>query len=55
MKESQPFFYPLDKLLSIGKMIENEGYQAGTIFMNLDQQPSTMLDRKALDLKEENL
>lgn len=22
VKESQPFFYPLDKLLSIGKMIE---------------------------------
>lgn len=52
VKEAQPFFYPLDKLLSIGKMIENEGYQAGTIFMNLDQQPSTRFDRKALNLKE---
>lgn len=36
VKTSQPFFYPLDKLLSISKMIENEGYKAGTIFMNLD-------------------
>lgn len=52
VKESQPFFYPLDKLFSIGKMIEKEGYQAGTIFMNLDQQPSTRFDRKALNLKE---
>ncbi|ERS93178.1 transcriptional regulator [Staphylococcus simulans UMC-CNS-990] len=52
VKTSQPFFYPLDKLLSISKMIENEGYKAGTIFMNLDQQPATMYDRKALDLKE---
>lgn len=52
VKTPQPFFYPLDKLLSISKMIENEGYKAGTIFMNLDQQPATMYDRKALNLKE---
>ncbi|MGN5883692.1 MULTISPECIES: GntR family transcriptional regulator [Staphylococcus] len=52
VKEPQPFFYPLDKLLSISKMIENEGFKAGTIFMNLDQQPATQHDRKALSLNE---
>ncbi|MCD8914703.1 GntR family transcriptional regulator [Staphylococcus simulans] len=52
VKEPQPFFYPLDKLLSISKMIENEGFRAGTIFMNLDQQPATQHDRKALSLNE---
>lgn len=50
VKSTHQFFYPLNQLFSISKMIEKEGYTAGTVFVNLDERPSTARDSKLLNI-----
>ena len=44
VKIKPPFYYPLNKIISIGTMIKEAGYEAGTEYLNLDEQPATILD-----------
>lgn len=52
VKPLHPFFYPLDELVSISKMIENQGYRASTEYLNLDEKPATSLDAKRLNVPD---
>ena len=47
-----PFFYPLDKLVSISNMIEEAGYKAGIEYLNFDEQPATILDAELLEISD---
>src|SRR5699024_11333287 len=55
VKKLHLFFYPLDELVSISKMIEDQGYDASTEFINLDEKPATSLDAKSLNLPDKAL
>ncbi|MFW2423591.1 GntR family transcriptional regulator [Staphylococcus cohnii subsp. cohnii] len=55
VKTLHPFFYPLDELVSISKMIENQGYHASTEYISLDEKPATSLDAQRLNLPEKAL
>ena len=55
VKSLHPFFYPLGELVSISEMITNQGYQAGTEFISLDEKPATSLDAKYLTLPEKTM
>ncbi|MFW3641247.1 GntR family transcriptional regulator [Staphylococcus caprae] len=51
VKAQPPFFYPLDKLISISTMIEEAGYKAGIEYLNFDEQPATILDAEHLGIE----
>lgn len=51
VKVKPPFYYPLNKIISIGTMIKEAGYEAGTEYLNLDEQPATILDAEHLDIE----
>ena len=52
VKKQPPFFYPLDKLVSISNMIEEAGYKAGIEYLNFDEQPATILDAELLEISD---
>ena len=52
VKKQPPFFYPLDKLVSISNMIEEAGYKAGIEYLNFDEQPATILDAGLLEISD---
>ncbi|MBU0437447.1 GntR family transcriptional regulator [Staphylococcus succinus] len=52
VKSLHPFSYPLGELVSISKMIEEQGYSAGTEFISFDEKPATSLDSQKLNLPE---
>ena len=51
VKVKPPFYYPLNKIISIGTMIKEAGYEAGTEYLNLDEQPATILDAEHLGIE----
>ncbi|MDO5375592.1 GntR family transcriptional regulator [Staphylococcus rostri] len=52
VKTPQPFFYPLDELMSVGRMITEKGYQAGTVFLSLDEEVASRDDCRVMNLDE---
>ncbi|UXR72486.1 MULTISPECIES: GntR family transcriptional regulator [unclassified Staphylococcus] len=52
VKKMQPFFYPLDELMSVGRMITDKGYREGTVFLSLDEEPASRDDCRVLKLEE---
>ncbi|MFO3701513.1 transcriptional regulator [Staphylococcus felis] len=50
VKIPQPFFYPLDELMSIGRMISEKGYKHGTIFLSLAEEVASHEDIKLMNL-----
>ncbi|MBI5974919.1 GntR family transcriptional regulator [Staphylococcus canis] len=54
VKVPQPFFYPLDELLSIGRMISEKGYQHGTIFLSLGEEKVSYEDMKIMNLPSDS-
>ncbi|ARJ51726.1 GntR family transcriptional regulator [Staphylococcus lutrae] len=52
-KVPQPFFYPLDELMSIGRMISDKGYENGTVFLSLDEEIASLDDCKIMQLEPE--
>ncbi|AVQ36346.1 GntR family transcriptional regulator [Staphylococcus kloosii] len=55
VKPLHPFLYPLGELVSISKMIEEQGYNAGTEFISLDEKPATSLDAYTLEIEDKTL
>nr|WP_263313464.1 GntR family transcriptional regulator [Mammaliicoccus sp. Marseille-Q6498] len=53
VKSTQPYYYPLDELVSITKMIEKNGQVAGTEFISLDEEVATLHDIKILNLEKD--
>ncbi|PCF75691.1 transcriptional regulator [Staphylococcus delphini] len=51
VKIPQPFFYPLDELMSIGRMISDKGYESGTVFLSLDEEIASLDDCKVMQLE----
>lgn len=51
VKIPQPFFYPLDELMSIGRMISHKGYESGTVFLSLDEEIASLDDCKVMRLE----
>lgn len=51
VKVPQPFFYPLDELMSIGRMISEKGYENGTVFLSLDEEVASLDDCKVMGLE----
>ena len=51
VKVKPPFYYPLNKIISIGTMIKEAGYEAGTEYLNLDEQSATILDAEHLGIE----
>ncbi|WP_340285264.1 GntR family transcriptional regulator [Staphylococcus coagulans] len=51
VKVPQPFFYPLDELMSIGRMISDKGYENGTVFLSLDEEEASLDDCKVMNLE----
>ncbi|MBL7573088.1 GntR family transcriptional regulator [Staphylococcus saccharolyticus] len=52
VKTKPPFYYPLDKIISISTIIEEAGYKAGIEYLNFDEQPATILDAEHLDIED---
>ncbi|MCS4486308.1 GntR family transcriptional regulator [Staphylococcus americanisciuri] len=52
VKQSQPFFYPLDELMSVGQMITDKGYREGTVFLSLDEEVASCDDCRVMNLPE---
>lgn len=52
VKSIHPFYYPLNKLFSINKMISNAGYEVGTEYLSLEQQPASILDATKLEIND---
>ncbi|GGI41854.1 GntR family transcriptional regulator [Mammaliicoccus stepanovicii] len=55
VKPKQPYYYPLDELVSITKMIEKNGQVAGTEFISLDEEVVTNQEMTILNLDENAL
>ncbi|CAG7913931.1 MULTISPECIES: GntR family transcriptional regulator [Mammaliicoccus] len=53
VKPTQPYYYPLDELVSITKMIEKNGEVAGTEFISLDEEVATLKDIEVLNLEKD--
>lgn len=53
VKKTQPFFYPLDELMSVGRMITDKGYREGTVFISLDEEPASRDDRRVMNLEDD--
>ncbi|NHM73818.1 GntR family transcriptional regulator [Staphylococcus sp. 11007852] len=47
----QPFFYPLDELMSISRMISDKGYAHGTVFLSLDEEPASLHDSRVMNVE----
>ncbi|MEY8626786.1 GntR family transcriptional regulator [Staphylococcus equorum] len=52
VKSLHPFFYPLGELVSISQMIEQQGFNARTEFISLDEKPATSLDALRLNIPD---
>ena len=52
VKPRQPFYYPLDELVSITNMIEKNGQKAGTEFISLDEEVTTITEKEVLNLED---
>src|SRR5699024_9940349 len=50
VKSLHPFYYPLGEVVSISRMIEDQGYSAGTEYISFDEKPATSLDSKRLNI-----
>ncbi|MGN5869858.1 GntR family transcriptional regulator [Staphylococcus lugdunensis] len=55
VKALHPFYYPLNKLFSISEMITCAGYQSGTEYLSLEQQPASILDAEKLGIQDQEL
>lgn len=53
VKVPQPFFYPLDALMSIGRMISEKGYEHGTIFLSLNEEIASYEDAQVMNLEDD--
>ncbi|MDU0475799.1 GntR family transcriptional regulator [Staphylococcus chromogenes] len=51
VKIPQPFFYPLDELMSITRMISEKGYEHGTVFLSLDEEPASLHDSQVMNIE----
>lgn len=52
VKSLHPFYYPLGEVVSISRMIEDQGYSAGTEYISFDEKPATSLDSKRLNIAD---
>ncbi|SCT05039.1 transcriptional regulator [Staphylococcus caeli] len=52
VKSLHPFYYPLGEVVSISKMIEDQGYKAGTEYISFDEKPATSLDAMRLNIAD---
>ncbi|QLK85892.1 GntR family transcriptional regulator [Staphylococcus sp. 17KM0847] len=52
VKIPQPFFYPLDELMSISRMISDKGYQHGTVVLSLDEEMASLDDCRVMNLEQ---
>lgn len=52
VKPRQPFYYPLDELVSITNMIEKNGQKAGTEFISLDEEVTTITEKEVLNIED---
>ena len=53
VKQPQPFFYSLDELMSVGRMIREKGYREGTVFLSLDEEVASKDDCRVMNLEKD--